>query len=242
MKSFALTDVGCKRDLNQDTVYMTDQKCGALPNLYIVADGMGGQNAGDYASVRTVEVVLEEVAQSSNLSQPVSIFEQAIQKANAIIYEEANRDLTKNGMGTTIVMASVIGNHLFVGNVGDSRLYVAGKTKLTQITRDHSVVAELVRNGELDAKDAKSDKRKNMITRAVGAEKTVNVDYFDVTLKGYERVLLCSDGLTNMVDDRDILSVLGSTDTIENKATRLVELANNNGGRDNVSAIVIEPF
>ncbi|MCF0128617.1 MAG: Stp1/IreP family PP2C-type Ser/Thr phosphatase [Pseudobutyrivibrio sp.] len=242
MKSFALTDVGCKRDLNQDTVFMTDQACGALPNLFIVADGMGGQNAGDYASAKTVEVVLEEIRRASNLSQPVGIFEQAIQKANSIIFEEATHDISKNGMGTTLVMATVIGNHLFVANVGDSRLYVAGKTKLTQITRDHSVVAELIRNGELLPQDAKSDKRKNMITRAVGAEKKIVADYFDVTLKGYERVLLCSDGLTNMVEDKDILSILKSTDTIENKATRLVEFANNNGGKDNVSAIVIEPF
>ena len=239
MKSFALTDVGVKRTTNQDTIFISDQEVGALPNLYIVADGMGGELAGDYASARCVEIVVDEVKHSKS-SKPAEIFEQAIHEANNLLYLEAKSDPLKNGMGTTFVAATIIENLLFVANVGDSRLYVAGNTKLTQITKDHSVVAELVRNGELEEDAAKTDKRKNMITRAVGAEKNIQVDYFSVNLKGHERILLCSDGLTNMVEDEDILKVLISTDTTENKATRLVELANNNGGKDNVSAIVIE--
>lgn len=239
MISFALTDVGVRRAMNQDSVFISDTEIGALPNLYIVADGMGGELAGDYASKRCVEVVTEEVAVSKE-SQPVKILEQAIQSANKIIYHEAKADPNKKGMGTTFVAATIIDDHLFVANVGDSRLYVAGSSKLTQITNDHSVVAELVRTGKMAADKARTDDRKNMITRAIGAEETVIVDYFDVELNGRERILLCSDGLTNMVEDKDIFSVLKSTDTIENKATRLVELANNNGGNDNVSAIVIE--
>lgn len=239
MISFALTDVGVRRAMNQDSVFISDTEIGALPNLYIVADGMGGELAGDYASKRCVEVVTEEVAVSKE-SQPVKILEQAIQSANKIIYHEAKADPNKKGMGTTFVAATIISDHLFVANVGDSRLYVAGSSKLTQITNDHSVVAELVRTGKMAADKARTDDRKNMITRAIGAEETVIVDYFDVELNGRERILLCSDGLTNMVEDKDIFSVLKSTDTIENKATRLVELANNNGGNDNVSAIVIE--
>lgn len=239
MISFALTDVGVRRAMNQDSVFISDTEIGALPNLYIVADGMGGELAGDYASKRCVEVVTEEVAVSKK-SQPVKILEQAIQSANKIIYHEAKADPNKKGMGTTFVAATIISDHLFVANVGDSRLYVAGSSKLTQITNDHSVVAELVRTGKMAADKARTDDRKNMITRAIGAEETVIVDYFDVELNGRERILLCSDGLTNMVEDKDIFSVLKSTDTIENKATRLVELANNNGGNDNVSAIVIE--
>lgn len=227
--------------MNQDSVFISDEKIGALPNLYIVADGMGGENAGDYASKRCVEVVLDEVRQSK-ASKPVEILEQAIQAANNIIFYEARADVNKAGMGTTFVAATICDNHLFVANVGDSRLYVAGATKLTQITKDHSVVAELVRNGELEADAARTDNRKNMITRAVGAESTVVADYFDVALKGGEHILLCSDGLTNMVEDKDIHSILKSSDSIENKAIRLVELANNNGGKDNVSAIVVEAF
>lgn len=239
MTSYALSDVGIKRSMNQDAVFVSDEKIGALPNLYIVADGMGGEKAGDYASKRCVEVVLDEVRHSKT-SSPVEVFEQAIQAANNLIYLEAKSDPLKNGMGTTFVAACIVEDHLFVANVGDSRLYVANSSKLTQVTKDHSVVAELVRTGELKEEEARNDKRKNMITRAVGAEKTVTADYFDVNLKGHERILLCSDGLTNMVEDKDIYSVLVSSDTIKNKATRLVELANNNGGKDNVSAIVID--
>ncbi|MCR5415637.1 MAG: Stp1/IreP family PP2C-type Ser/Thr phosphatase [Pseudobutyrivibrio sp.] len=239
MLSFALTDVGVKRSMNQDSVYVSDTPVGALQNLYIVADGMGGELAGDYASNRCIEVVTQEISKCPEI-QPIKILEQALQRANTVIHGEAISDPTKKGMGTTIVVATVLNSHLYVANVGDSRLYVANKTKLTQITKDHSVVAELVRTGELDEDDAKNDNRKNMITRAIGAEESLVVDYFDVKLRGTEKILLCSDGLTNMVEDKDIFKILKSTDTIENKVTELVELANNNGGKDNVSTIIVE--
>ena len=137
-------------------------------------------------------------------------------------------------------MATIIDGHLFVANVGDSRLYVANSSKVMQVTKDHSVVAELVRTGELDEDDARTDKRKNMITRAIGAESTIVADYFDVALKGREHILLCSDGLTNMVSDEEILSILKSKDNIDNRAARLIELANSNGGKDNISVIIVE--
>ncbi len=238
MTSYALTDVGMKRSVNQDAFFISDEVIGALPNLYIVADGMGGELAGDYASNKCVEIVTEEI-KKTNEKEPVKILEQAIQTANKLLYYEAISDAKKKGMGTTFVAATIVDGHLYVANVGDSRLYVANSTKLTQITKDHSVVAELVRTGELDEDDARTDQRKNMITRAIGAEDSVVVDYFDVKLRGTEKILLCSDGLTNMVEDKDIYKVLKSSDTIENKATRLVELANNNGGKDNISAVVL---
>jgi len=241
MNSFALTDVGRKRALNQDTIFATDAPIGTLPNLYIVADGMGGENAGDYASARTVKQVVEEVANASD-DRPVVILENAISKANSILHKESMNDPSKKGMGTTIVAASVLGDHLFVASVGDSRLYVSGVMKLTQITKDHSVVAELVRSGELKAEEARVDKRKNMITRAVGAEATVKVDYFDVILSGDEAILICSDGLTNMVDDDYIYDVLMTSGSAEDKSRQLVTKANENGGADNISAIVIQPF
>ncbi len=239
MISYGITDVGIKRKVNQDTVYCSDSRIGNLPNIYIVADGMGGELAGDYASAKCVETVIDEVTNSKEY-EPVRILEQAIQSANQIIYTEAKTDPGKAGMGTTLVIATVIDGHLYVANVGDSRLYVATYKKLLQITKDHSVVAELVRTGELDEDDARTDKRKNMITRAVGAEKRISPDYFDVALKGGESILLCSDGLTNMVDDANIYSIVGSEDTLESRAKKLIRLANSNGGRDNISVIIIE--
>ncbi|MBR5649864.1 Stp1/IreP family PP2C-type Ser/Thr phosphatase [Pseudobutyrivibrio sp.] len=239
MISYKITDVGIERKVNQDTVYASDSGVGNLPNLYIVADGMGGELAGDYASAKCVETVVDGILASKE-SEPVKILEQVIQSANQIIYKESKSDPAKAGMGTTLVVATFVDGHLYVANVGDSRLYVATATKLLQITKDHSVVAELVRTGELDEDDARTDKRKNMITRAVGAEEGISADYFDVILKGNEKVLLCSDGLTNMVEDKDIYSIIKSADSLEGRANKLVQLANDNGGKDNISVIVIE--
>ena len=239
MISFKKTDVGVKRKVNQDTIYASDTRIGKLPNLYIVADGMGGELAGDYASAKCTEIIVDTITNSHEL-ETVRIFEQAIQTANNQIFTEANKDSSKTGMGTTLVLATVFDGHLYVANVGDSRLYVASATKLKQITKDHSVVAELVRTGELDEDDAKYDKRKNMITRAIGAEESITPDYFDVEISGNEHILLCSDGLTNMVEDEEIFTILTSEDTIANRANKLVERANANGGKDNVSVIIIE--
>ncbi|MCR5581595.1 MAG: Stp1/IreP family PP2C-type Ser/Thr phosphatase [Pseudobutyrivibrio sp.] len=239
MISYEKTDVGIRRKVNQDTIYASDTSVGKLPNLYIVADGMGGELAGDYASAKCVEILVDAITNSSEL-ETVRILEEAIKSANSRIFSEAQKDSSKTGMGTTLVLATVFAGHLYVANVGDSRLYVASSTKLKQITKDHSVVAELVRTGELDEDDAKYDDRKNMITRAIGAELTINPDYFDVEITGNEHILLCSDGLTNMVDDAEIFNVLTSDDTIANRANRLIEIANTNGGKDNVSVIIIE--
>ncbi|MBR5953599.1 MULTISPECIES: Stp1/IreP family PP2C-type Ser/Thr phosphatase [Pseudobutyrivibrio] len=239
MISCAKTDVGIKRKVNQDAIFYSDTAVGKLPNLYLVADGMGGELAGDYASAKCVETIINCIKKSKE-TEPVRILEEAIQTANNLIYAESKSDPGKAGMGTTLVMATIIDGHLFVANVGDSRLYVANSSKVLQVTKDHSVVAELVRTGELDEDDARTDKRKNMITRAVGAESAIAADYFDVALKGREHILLCSDGLTNMVSDKEILSILKSADSIEDRATRLVELANSYGGKDNISVIIVE--
>jgi protein phosphatase len=239
MISYEKTDVGVKRRVNQDSIFSSNTQIGKLPNLYIVADGMGGELAGDYASAKCVEIIVQEIEKSTEL-EAVRIIEKAIQIANNRIFTEAKNDPTKTGMGTTLVLATVFDGHLYVANVGDSRLYVTTKDSLRQITRDHSVVAELVATGELAASDAKYDKRKNMITRAVGAENTIMADYFDVEINGDEKILLCSDGLTNMVDDNEIYSIITSDDTIANRANKLVSVANANGGKDNVSVIIIE--
>ncbi|WP_028243551.1 Stp1/IreP family PP2C-type Ser/Thr phosphatase [Pseudobutyrivibrio ruminis] len=239
MISYEKTDVGIKRRVNQDCIFSSDKQVGKLPNLYIVADGMGGELAGDYASAKCVEIIVDEIKNSTEL-ETVRIFEKAIQLANNKIYTESQSDPSKAGMGTTLVLATVFDGHLYVANVGDSRLYVATKDRLKQITKDHSVVAELVRTGELDAIDAKYDKRKNMITRAIGAESSIAADYFDVAINGGEHILICSDGLTNMVEDDEIYSVITSDNTIANRGNRLIELANAHGGKDNVSVIIIE--
>lgn len=207
--------------------------------MFIVADGMGGHNAGDYASKVTVETMLAEM-QSSFEKNPTLIFRRAIEEANEVIRRRAGEDKKLEGMGTTVVVASCMGRFLQVANVGDSRLYVVNR-EIRQITRDHSLVEEMIRMGGLDRADARNHPDKNIITRAVGAEDHVEPDFFTVELREGDTVLMCSDGLTNMLEDEEIRMIISGARDLVEKAERLVEAANANGGRDNISVILIEP-
>ncbi|MBQ2803792.1 MAG: Stp1/IreP family PP2C-type Ser/Thr phosphatase, partial [Lachnospiraceae bacterium] len=206
LKTFSITDIGKRRKVNQDYVYTTEEAIGNLPNLFIVADGMGGHNAGDYASRATVEIIQREV-EASTEKNPTLIFKQAIIKANEIIRRCAFENPDLEGMGTTVVAATCMGRYLQIANVGDSRLYIVNN-KITQITRDHSLVEEMVRMGGLDREHARNHPDKNIITRAVGANITVEPDFFNVELDEGDIVLMCSDGLTNMLEDEEICSII----------------------------------
>lgn len=241
LKTFSITDIGKKRKLNQDYVYTSEMPIGNLPNVFIVADGMGGHNAGDYASKYTVETIVKEIERSFE-KNPVRILEKAIEEANSHIREKAREDETLSGMGTTVVAATCLGKYLKVANVGDSRLYIVNKDEIKQITRDHSLVEEMVRMGGIDRETARNHPDKNIITRAVGVKESVEVDFFDVELKQEDIVLMCSDGLTNMLEDEEIRMILNGQRDIVEKAQELVRAANNNGGKDNISVILIEPF
>lgn len=241
MKTFSITDIGQKRSSNQDYVFSSEQPIGNLPNLFIVADGMGGHKAGDYASRYTVET-LEKLIRESTLSEPAAIIESAVKQANTMLLEEANNHEEMKGMGTTLVICTIHDNVLTVANVGDSRLYVVDK-QLRQITRDHSLVQEMVRMGEITAEEARNHPDKNIITRALGAEKTVDVDFFDMRLEPGSTILMCSDGLSNMVEDKKMEEIiLNSDEDITWKGNTLIQEANNNGGKDNIAIILIEPF
>ncbi|MCM1568962.1 MAG: Stp1/IreP family PP2C-type Ser/Thr phosphatase [Roseburia sp.] len=240
LKTFSITDIGRKRKVNQDFVYTSESAVGVLPNLFILADGMGGHNAGDYASKAAVENMVEHIRMAGE-EQPARIFREAIQRVNELIYRKAGQESGMEGMGTTVVAASCIGDELQVANVGDSRLYVVDD-KMTQITRDHSLVEEMVRIGTIDREEARNHPDKNIITRAVGVSEAVEPDFFTVGLKQGDIILMCSDGLTNMLEDEEIRMLLAQTGDIEEKARRLVDAANRNGGRDNISVILIEPF
>lgn len=240
IKAVSVTDVGKRRQLNQDIVFASEQALGRLPNVFIVADGMGGHNAGDYASRYTVEVIISEISLSDRLDCN-DIIREAIETANKKIREAAKADDALSGMGTTVVVATFKNGILHVANVGDSRLYVIGKD-IRQITRDHSLVEEMVRMGGIDRASARNHPDKNIITRAIGAQESVEVDFFDVTLEHGDIVLMCSDGLTNMLEDQEILSILLREEEISKKADLLISAANQNGGRDNIAVILMEPF
>ena len=240
MKIFSMTDVGRKREMNQDYVFATDESLGTLPNLLVVADGMGGHKAGDFASKYTVEVLKEELKHTLK-DGPEEILKDAAQTANHKLIEKADEDINLEGMGTTLVAATVIDHTLYFINVGDSRLYLLNKD-IRQLSRDHSLVEEMVRLGEMDKADAKDHPDKNIITRAVGVVPELSVDFFEVELKPGDTVLMCSDGLTNMIEDEEIKKiVLGQRDIVE-KAEKLIDTANENGGKDNITVVLIEPF
>lgn len=239
MKSYCVTDVGVKRNMNQDFVYASDQPVGNLSNLYIVADGMGGHNAGDLASRYTVETMVDYI-EGAKETRAIPLLEAAVEAANHKVMKKSMSDKSLSGMGTTVVAATVQKDCLYVANVGDSRLYLLADG-IEQITRDHSLVEEMVRAGELKREDARNHPEKNVITRAVGVREKVRVDFFDVALNPGDRVLLCSDGLTNMVEDEDILELVKREASLEAAAHRLVAMANRNGGKDNISVVLVEP-
>ena len=188
LKTFSLTDVGKRRNMNQDYIFTSEKPIGNLPNLFLVADGMGGHKAGDYASKHTVETICQMVERSLE-KEPRIILSQAIDAANEHIRNKSLEDESLNGMGTTIVAATCLENCVQVANVGDSRLYVVGET-IRQITQDHSYVEELVRKGSLDKETARNHPDKNIITRAVGAGDTVEIDFFSVVLKPGETIFM----------------------------------------------------
>lgn len=238
LKTFSITDIGKKRKVNQDYVYTSENPIGNLPNLFIVADGMGGHNAGDFASKLTVETLLNEIADSFE-KNPVKILEKAISAANDIIRQKASETPDMEGMGTTLVAATRLGKYLHVANVGDSRLYVVGK-EIRQITKDHSLVEEMVRIGTISHSEARNHPDKNIITRAIGAAAEVEPDFFVVEIEKGDVILMCSDGLTNMLEDEEIRMILGGARDIVERAQALVDAANANGGRDNISVVLIE--
>lgn len=240
MKSCCITDVGQRRSTNQDFVYASEEPVGNLPNLFVVADGMGGHRAGDFASRYTVEVILKSV-RADRERNPIRIIRKAIETANLKVLEKANSSDELAGMGTTVVAATVIGHYIYVANVGDSRLYLIRDT-IEQITKDHSLVEEMVRIGEINREQARNHPDKNIITRAVGVSSRVRIDFFDIKLERGDIILMCSDGLSNMIEDDEIERIIKEGSDLPEIALELIGEANQNGGKDNIAVVLIEPL
>ena len=220
INAFGKTDVGLMRTINQDSIFVSTQPIGKLPNLFIVADGMGGHKAGDVASREAIERFVK-YACTTHMSDPANILDAGIISVNKDIFDMANSNRDYSGMGTTFVAASLVENHVYIANVGDSRLYLIGRD-IRQITRDHSLVEDMVRMGVLEREDARTHYKKNVITKAIGVadDKTSTPDIFEIEVENGDKLLLCSDGLTNMVEDYDIKKIVKDNDSIED-AVRL---------------------
>jgi serine/threonine protein phosphatase PrpC len=239
LKAYAKTDIGAKRQTNQDYIFCSMQPVGSLPNLFIVADGMGGHKAGDLASRYTVEKFLDSV-KGSETENPISIIEEAVRYANLALMDKAKESIDYEGMGTTLVVATFIDKSLYIANVGDSRLYIVNN-EIQQITRDHSLVEEMINLGEIDRRNARTHEKKNIITRAIGVDSEVVADFFEVEYSKGDIILMCSDGLSNMIEDEDMKMIINEGNDVSEIANKLIEVANNNGGKDNISVVLVEP-
>lgn len=238
LKACGKRDIGRCRSVNQDYIFLSEKPVGNLPNLFLVADGMGGHKAGDLASEYTISMVREAVEKSMR-TIPLQILKGAFAYANQKLLEKSRESSAYTGMGTTLVAATVVDDIAYVVNVGDSRLYKAGK-KLEQITEDHSLVEEMVRMGEISKEEARNHPEKNIITRAIGVAQEVEPDYFDTRLSGGECLLMCSDGLSNMIEDSQMKEILDERKDLPSAVEKLIDTANENGGRDNIAVILIE--
>jgi protein phosphatase len=184
---------------------------------------------------------VEEIRKDKDYN-PIKIIRHAIECANAEIIAKAQEHMEYKGMGTTMVVATVVGHYVYVANVGDSRLYLIDGG-IRQVTRDHSLVQEMVRIGELKEEEARNHPDKNIITRAIGAERTVDIDFFDMKLEPGSYILMCSDGLSNMVEDQKLEEIISQTEVdLAERGRRLLKEANQNGGKDNIAVVLIEPF
>lgn len=238
MKMQALTNVGRHRKNNEDNFCMGENKCGIFA---VVADGMGGHLAGEVASTMAVESLKEsfenlEIKSEDDFFSKVSL---AYAEANRKIYEYAENNSRVLGMGTTAVSAFICGDKLYVANVGDSRAYIVDEDTITQVTKDHSYVQQLVDSGVINKEQAKNHPKRNYITRAIGTEEDIEVDVFNVDYKG-ETILLCSDGLSGLVSDETMLKIVNQEENMEEIVNKLVEAANEEGGTDNITVALLK--
>ena len=238
--AFGLSDVGSVREINEDSFAISEFK--ENKGFAILADGMGGHNAGEVASSTAVNIIKSELEKSIDETLRERIVYNilsSVDLANKKIYDLSRSDLTKAGMGSTLVVAYISDEKLYVANIGDSRAYVINSDAITQITVDHSVVQELIERGSITPEEALVHPDKNLITRAIGTEILVNPDMFEYEINKGDKILLCSDGLIEMVRDDVILEKIKNADSLEKATTDLVLLANENGGRDNITIVLI---
>jgi PPM family protein phosphatase len=222
------TDVGRQRSVNEDSLVLA-------PPFFAVADGMGGAKAGEVASAMAAET-FEGESDSGEAAE--AQLTRILREANRRIYDLAVSDDSHRGMGTTVTAAKVTGNEVSLGHVGDSRAYRLRDGELEQLTRDHSLVAELERSGQITPEAAEHHPQRSIITRALGPEPDVQVDTYTLAGRDGDLFLICSDGLTSMVSDEELGSILRSSDTLEAAAESLVRAANQSGGKDNITVVM----
>ncbi|MDR1701297.1 MAG: Stp1/IreP family PP2C-type Ser/Thr phosphatase [Sporomusaceae bacterium] len=236
MRAYGKSDIGKVRKTNEDS-YICNP-----PAIFMVADGMGGHAAGEIASSLCVKAVVEYVQKAAPAADLREVLKEAVLNANETIWQAANTQLEYAGMGTTVTVLYLDGDNVFWGHVGDSRLYLISEEKITQITADHSVVGELLQNGSITEEEALFHPKRNMLTRAVGTAKDVLVDTGVMVWQQGDKLLLCSDGLTNMVRTTEMLKIINEpreSSDLQLVVDKLIAQANDAGGFDNITTVLI---
>ena len=239
-----LTSKGRVREQNQDAFVCSLNPVGNFPNLFIIADGMGGHNSGDIASEMAIDYFCTFIRKFNNeyyisRNSYLDVLASAVRRANKKVYENSISNESNSGMGTTLTACSIIEDKAYIVHVGDSRLYTISPRKIKRVTTDHSYVEEMLRKGKITPEEAKISPYRNMITNVLGTEPNVRVDGIIEDLTNVSMILLCSDGLSNMLSDKEILETVYASDFMGARVENLIDAANNNGGTDNISVVLV---
>lgn len=240
MRYACISDRGLIRANNEDALFAQPGKIGPFPNLFLVADGMGGHKAGEVASAFVVKKIPELLKSRSRALPPKAIFGSILERTNRQLNRLSKEDPEREGMGTTLVAAMVDNHWVHAWNIGDSRLYYFYNGNLTQVTRDHSLVEDLVASGKIERGDSFYMAHRNVITKAMGVYEAVEEDYFSFCAEPGSRLLLCSDGLSGMVSEEKLTEILTNEKDPESAAAQLKEAAMAGGGEDNISLILVD--
>lgn len=235
------TDIGKARSKNEDSIFVKNSLEGNISNLYIVADGMGGHKAGSIASSFSIKYFCEYIENNCFDNEEIlDLLVSAVKYSNEKVYKMSLENSDYSNMGTTFLACTIKENMLYIAHIGDCRLYLIRQKQIAQITTDHTYVMEMVKAGEITYEQARNHPNSNVVTRALGIEEDIIIDGLFCRINDGDIVLLCSDGLSGMVTDNEILQITSDEYmTIEEKVDKLIDTANNNGGRDNISVIII---
>lgn len=233
MRAVGITNIGLVRHKNEDSFVIKQEQ-----GLFAVCDGMGGHKGGDVASKMAARTI-EELVNFDSVDEAVESISFAIKKANSTILEEARQNPDLSDMGTTITAAAVVDNTIVVGHVGDSSLFIIRNRTITKITRDHTLAEKMVADGLFKPEEAKKHSYNHILTRAVGTEDSILVDVFVIELYRGNTILICTDGLTDLLDEQDILRIVAEHDDLHRTAQDLINMALSRGGHDNITTILV---
>jgi len=243
LKFSARSDCGRVREKNEDSFLVLFEQCNIRYPVFLVADGMGGHNGGEIASSMLTEYIKNKILDNPERLQAQdereSFIKEIIHDANKIIFLKSKEETDLSGMGTTITMAVLLDSEVLFAHAGDSRAYIIRESEIIKVTEDHSYVQELVNSGQISSEEAEIHPKRNMITRAIGTEDDIEIDFYLHSIQSGDYIVLCSDGLTNMVEQNEIIDILHRQCSVENKVTELINLANDRGGTDNITVIVL---